>query len=123
MNAEQQKTINQVIKFVENWQKTFEQQSQEIFQNFVRKVEDMSRQQVAENERLMRSLQEEGEKTVKGTAEYVNAQLKLIDDSMQREVERVMKEMGSALATISRQFTQDYTKLVEAMSNIVRSRI
>ncbi|WP_011608607.1 MotA/TolQ/ExbB proton channel family protein [Histophilus somni] len=123
LNAEQQKTINQVIKFVENWQKTFEQQSQEIFQNFVRKVEDMSRQQVAENERLMRSLQEEGEKTVKGTAEYVNAQLKLIDDSMQREVERVMKEMGSALATISRQFTQDYTKLVEAMSNIVRSRI
>lgn len=95
LNAEQQKTINQVIKFVENWQKkTFEQQSQEIFQNFVQKVEDMSRQQVAENERLMRSLQEEGEKTVKGTAEYVNAQLKLIDDSMQREVRRVMKEDG-----------------------------
>lgn len=123
MNKEQKKATDQLMQFVENWQKTFETKSQELHSHFVAKVEEMVRKQTAENDRLIRSLQEEGERAVKGVGENVNAQLKLIDESMQREVERVMQQMGNALATISRQFTTDYTKLVEAMGNIVRSRM
>lgn len=72
---------------------------------------------------MLHSLQEEGNRTVKSVGELVNQELKMIDDSMQRELERVLQEMGSALATISRQFTNDYSKLVEAMSNIVQRNI
>ena len=35
------------------------------------------------------------------------------------EDEKVMKEMGGALASISQQFTKDYTELVNAMNKVV----
>jgi chromosome segregation ATPase len=53
----------------------------------------------------------------------VNEQLQLIDQSMQKEIERVMNQMGTALATISETFTTDYQRLVQAMDNVVRSGV
>jgi chromosome segregation ATPase len=50
----------------------------------------------------------------------VNTQMSFFDEAMQREIERVMNEMGRALARISGQFTSDYAKLVKAMDRVVR---
>jgi len=43
----------------------------------------------------------------------------MIEESSQREVNRVMNEMGKALASISGQFAKDYRSLVSAMQEIV----
>ena len=53
------------------------------------------------------------------TGDGVNAQLSAIDQAMQKEIERVMSEMGRALAQIAGKFTQDYTQLVGAMQVVI----
>lgn len=62
------------------------------------------------------------EKLAQTVEENVNKQLTAIDEAMQKEIERVLQEMGSALATISGKFTADYTRLTTAMANIVRGQ-
>ncbi|WP_200375911.1 hypothetical protein [Thiocystis violacea] len=64
-------------------------------------------------------LEEHMKKSIAKTGEGVNIQLSAIDQAMQKEVNRVMNEMGTALAQIAGQFTKDYTKLVSAMQQIV----
>ncbi len=59
-------------------------------------------------------------KVAKETEETVNAQLRLIDDAMRQEIERVMERMGQALTTISETFVKDYRALVDRMRQIVR---
>lgn len=61
------------------------------------------------------SLKEQVAKT--GTA--VDKQVGMLDESMNKEVDRVLTHMGQALASISNQFTNDYSKLVARMQDIV----
>jgi uncharacterized phage infection (PIP) family protein YhgE len=70
-------------------------------------------------ERAVEGINEEMRRAVSSTGEGVNRQLEAIDQAMQQELERVMTEMGKALAQIAGQFTQDYTKLVSAMQRVV----
>ena len=44
----------------------------------------------------------------------------MIDEAMGKEIERVMEEMGRALASISGQFTKDYRVLVNEMNKVVQ---
>lgn len=122
LNTQQKQSAEQLLGVMKQWQSEFEQNSRKIQDNFAKSVEEMARKQSAETDRLMSHLESESKKALAATGESVNKQLEYIDQSMQKEVERVMREMGSALATISRQFTNDYQKLVEAMGNITRSR-
>lgn len=46
------------------------------------------------------------------SAETVNETLKVIDKSMQQEIQRVMSEMGRALTAISGKFADDYTRML-----------
>jgi len=55
--------------------------------------------------------------------EVVDTQLKLIDSAMQKEINRVMTEMGLALAQVSGKFVEDYVKLIKAMDEIVNQRV
>jgi hypothetical protein len=64
------------------------------------------------------SLENEVTKSVGLTGQAVNKQLEMMDETMSQEVNRVMTEMGTALARISRQFTDDYQELVNAMARI-----
>jgi len=41
---------------------------------------------------------------------------------MGEEVEKVMQSMGSALVSISGKFTDDYSRLVRQMSDIVKQQ-
>lgn len=52
------------------------------------------------------------------TGTSIDKQMNMLDESMQRELERVMSSMGNSLAQISNQFTTDYGRLVSKMQAI-----
>ena len=68
--------------------------------------------QTKEIEHTFRALEEEIKKRVSLSAETVNETLKVIDKSMQQEIQRVMSEMGRALTAISGKFADDYTRML-----------
>jgi DNA anti-recombination protein RmuC len=68
------------------------------------------------------AMEKEVARAVGRTGEGINKQLDALDSAMQDELQRVMTEMGKALATISRRFTDDYERLVQAMNRIVQHR-
>jgi len=70
-------------------------------------------------DRMAQALEGHLREVVAKTGDGVNAQLSAIDQAMQQEIQRVMSEMGRALAQISRRFTDDYSNLVNAMQQVV----
>lgn len=86
-------------------------------------IDDASAQQISQAKRTFDAMEDQIKQQVGLTAEAVNSQIQLIDSSMQQEVNRVMNEMGRALATISTKFVDDYVKLTKAMNDIVNKRV
>lgn len=82
-------------------------------------MEELTRHHVEASSRASQSLSRELERSVQDTGEAVNAQLKMIDEAQKQEINRVMSEMGRALAQISNQFTSDYRRLTDQMQQIV----
>ncbi|MGV6810402.1 MAG: hypothetical protein ACWA5U_11070 [bacterium] len=81
-------------------------------------VRQLIEKQIYEMNRSFSSLEEEMTKAVDLTGKAVNKKVEMIDESMTKEVNRVMTEMGSALASISGQFTTDYKQLTQSMKKI-----
>lgn len=122
LTEHQKQLFDQITQFAHRWNKEFDENTKRIQEQFSRSVEDMIKKQIEESQRLMTTLEKESENALKTTGESVKKQLDLIDKSMQEEVNRVMQNMGSALATITNQFTNDYAKLTNAMAEIVRQQ-
>jgi hypothetical protein len=59
------------------------------------------------------------EDALSNTGESVQKQVEMIDKTAGEEIQKVMNSMGSALASISGQFTNDYRQLVDRMNDIV----
>lgn len=93
------------------------QQMQERLENALEEVFNAQSQALA---RAVEGINSEIERVVGSTGEAVNEQLRLIDQAMSQEVQRVMEEMGRALASISGQFTNDYRSLVDRMNEVVQ---
>lgn len=81
-------------------------------------VRQLVEKQIYEMNRSFSSLEDEMTKAVDLTGKAVNKKVEMIDESMTKEVNRVMTEMGSALASISGQFTADYKLLIQSMKKI-----
>jgi hypothetical protein len=60
--------------------------------------------------------------TISGTSESVLKQTNALDSALEKELQRSMTEMGSALTSITKKFTEDYQVLVNEMNKVVRSR-
>jgi hypothetical protein len=75
--------------------------------------------QVTEIKRTFRGLEDEVKNTVGLTGEAVTKQLDIINEAQNRELEKVMNQMGSALGQITGQFSKDYKSLTLAMKGIV----
>ncbi|QTR48026.1 hypothetical protein J9253_08985 [Thiothrix litoralis] len=60
--------------------------------------------------------------TISSTKESVLKQTRAIDQALEQELNRTMTELGSALTTITRKFTEDYQTLVNEMNKVVRAR-
>jgi len=93
------------------------QRMQERLESVLEEVFNTQSQALA---RAVEGINSEIERVVGSTGEAVNEQLRLIDQAMSQEVQRVMEEMGRALAAISGQFTSDYRSLVDRMNEVVQ---
>ncbi len=111
LNTNIKQVQDQVADNVDKMQNRLESALNEVFQV-----------QAKEIKRTFDALEDEVKSTVGLTGEAVNKQLTMIDKSMEQEVEKVMRTMGTALAMISGQFTNDYEQLVNAMAEIVNQQ-
>ena len=68
------------------------------------------------------AIREHIQKALADTGGAVKKQVDMIDKTAEQEIQKVMKSMGSALASISGQFTEDYQKLVAEMQAIVNNQ-
>ena len=109
LSHETKEVERQVAESIENMRKRLESSLEEVFQAQTRVMS-----------KTFNALEEEVRKSVGTTGEAVNKQLEAMDTAMQREMERVLNEMGRALGAISGRFTDDYSRLVDAMSRVVR---
>lgn len=100
-----------VTNNIERMQKRFEGILEEIFQAQTREIK-----------KTFDALETELKNTVGATGDAVDEQVKLIQDAAAKEINTVMNEMGRALASIAKQFTKDYSQLVNAMSTIVNKQ-
>lgn len=85
-------------------------------------LEGMASRQIDEANKIFSGLSSQVEGVVSKTGAAVEGQIKMLEEAQARELEKVMSEMGSALATVTHRFTDDYTKLVAAMQSIVEQR-
>ncbi|WP_233008156.1 MotA/TolQ/ExbB proton channel family protein [Rheinheimera faecalis] len=86
-------------------------------------IDEAATQQINQAKRTFDAMEEQVKQQVGFTAEAVDSQLKLIDSAMQQEINRVMNEMGQALAQVSGRFVEDYIRLTQAMNEIVNKRV
>ncbi len=70
---------------------------------------------------LVQSTLEKTQQAVSRTGEGMNKQLEALDEGLARELNRVMQQMGNALAQITNRFVDDYRKLVQEMERVVRA--
>ncbi|RTR34753.1 MotA/TolQ/ExbB proton channel family protein [Shewanella atlantica] len=86
-------------------------------------IDDAATQQINQAKRTFDAMEDQVKQQVGLTGEAVDSQLKLIDTAMQQEINRVMNEMGQALAQVSGKFVDDYVKLTNAMNEVVNQRV
>lgn len=86
-------------------------------------IDEASTQQINQAKRTFDAMEESIRNQVGLTGEAVDSQLKLIDESMQQEINRVITEMGRALTQVTGKFVEDYVKLTQAMNEIVNERV
>lgn len=98
------------------------QSAQKLQQRLNEVIEDAATQQINQAKRTFDAMEAQVKQQVGLTAEAVDSQLKLIDSAMQQEINRVMNEMGQALAQVSGKFVEDYVKLTQAMNEIIKQR-
>lgn len=105
-----QATQQQVADSIQQMQSRLEATLGEVFTAQTRAVDQ-----------AVNGLMKEMERVVSRTGDGVNTQLGHIDEAMQKELNRAMQEMGSALAQITGKFTTDYQRLTDAMAQVIRA--
>ncbi|PWI34737.1 hypothetical protein DI392_00170 [Vibrio albus] len=75
--------------------------------------------QAREVQRTFSSLEDQIVKAVERTGSSVESQVEYFDKEMQQEINRTLELMGTELATVTQQFTRDYSKLTNEMSKVV----
>ena len=112
-------TGEQVMRDTQATQKQVADSISQMQQRLEGVFEEMISAQTRTMDRAVQALENHMREAIAKTGDGVNAQLSAIDQAMQREIQGVMEEMGRALTQISARFTQDYTKLVGAMQQVV----
>ncbi|GBL03166.1 MotA/TolQ/ExbB proton channel family protein [Glaciecola sp. KUL10] len=87
-----------------------------------RTIEEQATEHKKQADKVFSGLERSIEEALSQTGESVQKQVAMIDQTMGQEIEKVMQSMGSALVSISGKFTDDYSKLVRQMSDIVKQQ-
>lgn len=98
---------------------TFAKSADEIRSNLLKTIEQLAQEHQNQANKVFSGLEKSIENSLKQTGESLQKQVSMMDKTMGEEIEKVLQSMGSALASISGQFTRDYSQLVKQMSDIV----
>ncbi|NVK30195.1 MAG: hypothetical protein HWE20_04285 [Gammaproteobacteria bacterium] len=93
----------------------------QLVQQFQSDIKTVLEKQDSETRRILEGVSRSADEALANTAESVTKQAKALDDATSHQVNTVMSSMGSALATITQQFSNDYKGLVDEMQRITRA--
>lgn len=111
-----------LVKNTEGVQESFTENLEKMQNQLENTISELVKKQITEIDNTFNALESKVEDSVDTTGKAINKHLEMIDESMSKEVTRVMEEMGTALASISGQFTNDYQKLVTEMGRVTRAQ-
>lgn len=123
INSTMKEANKNLVTDTENVRDTVVKSTEKLQQRLNEVIDDTATQQINQAKRTFDAMEEQIKQQVGLTGEAVDSQLKLIDTAMQQEINRVMSEMGQALAQVSGKFVEDYIKLTQAMSEVVNQRV
>lgn len=98
---------------------TFAQGIEQMRSTLEQSIQDHANEHRKQADRIFAGLEGSIQDALSNTAESVQKQVEMIDKTAGEEVQKVMDSMGSALASISGQFTSDYKQLIGRMRDIV----
>ncbi|WP_292257597.1 hypothetical protein [Marinospirillum sp.] len=108
------------------WQEQLKETFEKGHKGFTERLEVMSQEQQehfqTSFDRLASVLETATSTGAEAVQKLVNEEIQVIDQAMQKELQRVLEQMGAALAQIAGQFTQDYQKLTQQMQQIVQAQ-
>lgn len=136
VNGALQTTSDHLVKESEAIKTTLEDSISQIrddFYQFINTLQDGQQAQLKSFEasmtQMMNSYKESelqiknfAQTTVNSTEESVLKQTRALDQALEQELNRTMSELGTALTSITRKFTEDYQMLVSEMNKVVRAR-
>ncbi len=108
------------ISDTENMSRQFRKGVEEMQNTLANTIQEQAQAHRQQADSIFASLDKAISNALSDTGESVEKQINMIDQTMGQEIDKVMQAMGSALASISGQFTSDYTKLVRQMQQITR---
>ena len=73
-------------------------------------------------QRLISSVEKTMKDAINKTSESVENQVIALDQAMEQEINNSMQQMGKALASITGQFTKDYSTMVSQMQAVIQAR-
>lgn len=123
MTATMKDANENLVTDTEQMRDTVVKSADKLQQRLDEVIDEAATQQISQAKRTFEAMEEQIKQQVGFTAEAVDSQLKLIDSAMQQEINRVMNEMGQALAQVSGKFVEDYIRLTQAMNEIVSKRV
>ncbi len=97
----------------------FSQGIERMRSNLEQSIQDHANEHRKQADRIFAGLESSIQDALSNTAESVQKQVDMIDKTAGEEIQKVMGSMGSALTSISGQFTKDYKQLVAQMRDIV----
>lgn len=113
---------NQVMSDTQDVSKAFSQGMDDMRRTLSSTIEEQASEHRRQADKVFAGLERSIEDALSQTGESVQKQVTMIDQTMGQEVEKVMQSMGSALVSISGKFTDDYSRLVRQMSDIVKQQ-
>ncbi|MGL4449038.1 MAG: hypothetical protein ACRCUZ_15180 [Shewanella sp.] len=94
--------------------------AEQMQQHLSEVIDEAASKQIQQAQRTFDAMEDQIRDKIGLTSDAVDKQLHFIDQSMQTEIERVIQQMGSALAQVTGRFVTDYSRLTQAMHDIVK---
>lgn len=113
---------SQMMSDTQDVSKAFSQGMDEMRRTLSSTIEEQAVEHRRQADKVFSGLERSIEEALSQTGESVQKQVTMIDQTMGQEIEKVMQSMGSALVSISGKFTDDYSRLVRQMSDIVKQQ-
>ncbi|UTM56092.1 MotA/TolQ/ExbB proton channel family protein [Photobacterium sp. CCB-ST2H9] len=119
LNSNYREASEQIIQDTEKVRISFSDSMEQMKNSLSSTIEEQALEHRKQADRIFAGLEKTIEEALSNTGESVQKQVNMIDQTMGEEIEKVLQSMGTALTSISGRFTEDYSRLVKKMSDIV----